>query len=534
VSTLRHRPVVMGTHAMVSSAHPLASLTGMDVLRSGGNAVDATVAINAALNVVQPGCCGIGGDLFALVYWKKAGKVYFLNGSGRVAKGAGIEKIRSMGYTKMPFRGIFSVSVPGCVDAWDRLLQRFGTRSMDKLLQPAIELAREGFPLSHKMAEGIRVTYNTLKPHPSWIEIFVPDGKLPRPGEKLVQTDLARSFEAIAHDGREAFYSGELGQKLIDFSRQLGGWLTGEDLLEHWSLWAEPVSTDYRGYKVYETPPNTQGLIALEMLNIVEGFDIGKMDWEDPKRLHLMIEAKRLAYLDRDAFLSDPGFSNVPVDRLISKGYAQELRNRIDPDRRIELPKAEGIAGDTTYFCVVDQEGNVVSCVQSLFKGFGSLLVVPDTGICLHNRGSYFRLDPDHPNALAPGKRPLHTLTASIVMDKDVPRWVWGTMGGDAQPLIHLQGISNLIDYGLDPQSAIEAPRWVHGPTRPGEDTDILHLESRFSECVITGLAQRGHSIMTEGAWFEPSGHAQAIAITPDGVLQAGADPRGDGYALGW
>ena len=529
----RTRPVVMGHRGMIASAHGLASMAGIDVLRNGGNAVDAAIAVNAALNVTQPGACGIGGDLFALVYMARERKVRFLNGSGRSPAKASIEQLREEGHAHMPQRGIRSVTVPGCVDAWFTLHEAYGTRPMDELLKAAIELAREGFPISHNMASSISDTAASLNPHSSWLETFCPGGRPPRPGERFRQPDLASSLEEIARHGRDAFYRGRIAEAIVALSRELGGWFEADDLASHRSDWGEPIATEYRGYTIFETPPNTQGLAVLVGLNIMDGWPQGEWDWDDPARHHHTIEAKRLAYAERDAHVADPAFYRAPLERLLSKEYAAALREKIRPDQAAPFGPARGHGGGTTYFAVADAEGNLVSCVQSLYKGFGALVVPRGTGISLHNRGGYFSLDPEHPNALAPRKRPFHTLIASMAFKGVEPVLVFGTMGGDGQPQTHMQVFANIFEYGMDIQQAIEAPRWAHDVTNPLAPSNELLLEARFGEAFRGALERLGHRPRLAARWDSRMGHAQGILVG-SGTYMGGADPRGDGYALGW
>lgn len=516
---------------MVAAAHPLASLAGVDVLRRGGNAVDAAIAVNAVLNVTQPGACGIGGDLFALVYWAKEGKVRFLNGSGRTPAATDVQRL--MERKEIPDRGIWSVTVPGCVDAWFTLHEAYGSLPMSELLAPAVELAEAGFPISHKMSAAIATTLAKLSPHPTWIDVYAPGGKAPQPGERFRQPDLARTLAKIGREGRDVFYKGEIAERIASFSREMGGWLSLDDLAAHASEWGEPIAATYRGYTVYETPPNTQGLAALIGLNILEGYEIAALDWSNPRRIHLQVEAKKLAFAERDRHVADPDFYQAPLARLLSKEYAAQLRRKIDPEAASPTGTAAAFPGGTTYFAVADSEGNLVSCVQSLFKGFGALVVPPGTGIALHNRGSYFSLDPGHPNVIAPRKRPFHTLIASMVFQGDRPVMVFGTMGGDGQPQTHMQVFSNVFDHGMDIQEAIEAPRWLHGETGPQRPGARLYLESRYGEETIEALRAMGHDAVAVSPWDDAMGHAQGIWIG-DGFYAGAADPRGDGYALGW
>lgn len=527
---MRHRPLVMGRHGMVAAAHPLASLAGVDVLRRGGDAIDAAICVNAVLNVTQPGACGIGGDLFALIYRADEGRVRFLNGSGKTPMATDASRLMEDG--AVPERGIQSVSVPGCVDAWFAMHDAYGTVGMEELLAPAIDLAANGFPLSDKMAAAIEETLR-LDPHPTWVDTFAPGGVAPRAGRIFRQPDLARSLSQIAAGGRDAFYKGPIAEAIVAFSRSLGGWFAPEDLAEHQSEWGDPLHSTYRGYTVYETPPNTQGLAALIGLNILEGYDLAAMDWWDPRRVHLQVEAKKMAFAERDRHVADPGRYQAPLEKLLSKEFAAVLRERLDPVRAMPTPQSLPRSQGTTYFAVADGKGNLVSCVQSLFKGFGALVVPPGTGISLHNRGSYFSVDPSHPNVIAGGKRPFHTLIASMAFRDDRPVLVFGTMGGDGQPQTHVQVMTNLFDFGMDLQQAIEAPRWLHGEPGPQTAGAKLYLESRFGHDLAAALGEMGHQVVLTEPWDDSMGHAQGIWIDDDVYIGA-ADPRGDGYALGW
>ncbi len=542
----RHRPVVMGRRGMVVAAHPLAALAGLDVLRRGGHAVDAALATNAALAVTQPGACGPGGDLFALIYEARTGRIHFLNASGRSPGAAHLDAYRSRGLKAVPERGILAVTVPGCIDGWAQMHRRFGRLAWEELLAPAVELAEAGFPLSHLMAQGIAATA-ARSPHPTWQATYLPEGRPPRPGQIFRQPQLAASLRLLAREGPDAFYRGPLGRAFLELSAAEGGLFAASDLAAHQSEWGEPLRTVYRGVVVYEPPPNTQGLTALQALNICEGWDLGG-EWAAPERVHRMVEAMKLALQDRDRYLTDPAAQEVPVARLLDKGYAAQLRQMVG-QQALPMGADPWQDGDTTYFAVADEEGNLVSCVQSLYKGFGSLLVIPGTGICLHNRGSAFSLHPNAPHRLAPRKRPRHTLMASLLFrpahppqeatgpidaSGERPWGVFGTMGGDGQAQTHLQVFSNLIDHGLDVQAAIEAPRWCLGVGGGGTgDRNALYLEGRFPQSVTEGLAARGHRVIVEREWEQRMGHAHGILIE-DGVYHGGADPRGDGYALAY
>lgn len=522
----------MGVNGMVASAHSLASLIGIDVLRQGGNAVDATIAVNAALNVTQPGQCGIGGDLFALVYMKKEGRVRFLNASGRTPVRTDVDALLREGARHVPQRGIRTVTVPGCVDGWCSMHEAYGTLPLADLLQPAIRLAREGFPISHYMSEMIQSTA-ALQPHPSWLEVYVPGGRVPRPGQMVCQPDLARTFERIARHGRSGFYDGPVAKAIVSVSDELDGWLGYEDLAEHTSDWGEPIQTEYKGYTVYETPPNTQGFTVLMGLNAMAGWQDKGWTWLDSDRIHHLVEAKKRIYVERDAHVADPAFYRAPLEHLLSEEMAREVRAFVDPHRAAPIHQTPLRLGGTTYFAIADREGNVVSCVQSLYKGFGSLVVAPGTGVALHNRGSHFSLLPEHPNFLQPRKRPFHTLIASMAFKGSDPALIFGTMGGCGQPQTHLQVFSNVFDYGMDIQQAIEAPRWAHDIADPADPQNELLLERRFGPTVYDDLVKRGHTVRWMDGFDRRAGNAHGIWIE-GGVFAGGADPRGDGVAIGW
>lgn len=533
-----HRPVVGGVHGMVAAGHPLPAFAGLAVLREGGNAVDAMVATNAVLAVTQPNLCGIGGDLFALFYDAKRREVTYLNGSGRSAAATSIGAVRERGHVTMPVHGALTVNVPGCVDAWAAALQRYGTKPLGELLQPAIEYAESGFPISHKLSASIQGGLTLYKDFPSWAANFAPDGRAPAPGTLYRQPALADSLRRIAERGREGYYRGEQAQRLVAGLRKHGSLLSEEDFALHQAEWMEPVRTSYRGQTIYNTGPNSQGLTTLLALNILEGYDLAGAGFQSPRALHLAVEAVKIAYGARDRYITDPDFSTIPVAELLSAGWAEEARRQIDPDRAGApvSPDAHDVTrGDTTYFSVADGEGNLVSCIESNYMGFGSGVVVD--GISFQNRGAYFSLDASHVNRLESRKRTMHTLMASLVLSGDRPRFVFGSMGGDAQAQINVQGLSHLIDFGRNIQDAIEDPRFVFGrPRGGGPGSERLHLEPRYPAGTIEALASMGHQVEITAPWNHMQGHAQGIALGNESPtpLLGGADPRGDGYAAGW
>ena len=525
-----HRPVTRGRDGMVASAHPFATLAGVEILKSGGTAADAAVAVNAVLAVTQPYCCGVGGDLFCLYYDAADRRVHFLNGAGRSGSRATLDEVRRRGWQVLPVLGPATVSVPGCVRAWTMLLERFGSRSLAELLRPAIHYAERGFPQTRLTAQAAEEMSAAIA-DAEWHRVFAPGGEVPRPGQLLVQADLARTLRLLASEGPDLFYRGRVGQAI---ARRLeaDGFLIEDDLARHSGEWGQPIRTVYRGLTVYETPPPTQGLAALMALNLLEGFPLSRSPIHSAGHLHLMIEMVKLAYADRDRFIGDPAHARVPVEKLLDKTYAAGRRAAFDP--RKAQPHTWGAPeGDTTGFVVADGAGNVVSVIQSLFNAFGSGVVVPDTGVLLHNRGRHFSMDPSHPSALTPGKQPFHTLIASIVTRDDRPVIGFATMGGNGQAMFHAQVLTNLIDYGMDVQEAIERPRFLIGAFLPGEPDDTIHLESRVPGRVLAALERRGHRIRPAPEFFHKVGHAHGIAIE-DGTLLGGADPRGDGVALGF
>jgi gamma-glutamyltranspeptidase/glutathione hydrolase len=537
IGTFMARPAVMGRHGMIASAHPLASNAGLDILKAGGNAFDAAVATNAVLNVTQPHMCGIGGDVFYLLYSSKDKKVTFMNGSGRSAHLATRSFYTKKGYESIPLRGPLSmVTVPGCVDAWHQVLKKYGTMEFRDLLRPAIEYADLGHPTSHQLSTwvGMSAELNRQSNH---LSLFLRNGRPLKAGELLVQSDLAETFRAIAEEGRDAFYKGEIAKRIAKFCQENGGVLREQDFEDHRSTWDEPIHTDYRGYRIYQTPPNTQGITALLEFNIIEGFDLKAMGHNSSSYLHHLCEAKKLAFADRDRYVTDPEFFDIPVEKLLDKNYATKCRAFINANSALPNNISTGNPyGDTTYFAVVDEEQNMVSCIQSLYFPFGSGVVVEATGIIMQNRGAYFSLDPQHTNTLEPQKRTLHTLIASIVFDNENnPYLVFGTMGGDGQPQTHLTVISNILDFGMNIQQAIESPRWIHGNVTIEDPKVQFNIEGRITSNVIKELEKKGHDIHVIENWAWEVGHAQGILINKDtGVLQGGADPRGDGYVVGW
>ena len=526
------RSMVISRRGVVSAENPLAAQAGASVLAHGGNAVDAAIATNAVMGVVEPMMNGIGGDLFAIVYDAKSGKLYGLNASGWAPAGLSVEFLKSKGIAKMPQKGIQSVTVPGAVDGWAKLIARFGTKKFAELLAPAIYYSREGFPVPEWDAAYWADEVDLLKQDKNAAATYLSGGHAPRMGEVFRNPDLARSLEAIASGGRDAYYRGESAKSIVALSGRLGGTMTPEDLADYSSEWVEPISTTYHGWAVYEIPPNGQGIAALEMLNIMEQFSLGQFGHNSTDALHAMIEAKKLAYADMYRYVADPKFSQVPVQGMLSKEYAAKRAKLVDMAKANcdvlpgEPPLATG--GDTTYLTVTDSDGNMVSLIQSNYSGFGSGLVADGTGFALQNRGGLFSLDPNSPNKLAGHKRPLHTIIPGF-MSNGQERIAFGIMGGFNQAQAHAQFVSNVVDFGMNIQEALEAARFSKY-TFAGCD---VYLEDRVPLAVRDGLAARGHKIDLHGAYSAVMGGGQAVQRDiSSGVNYGASDPRKDGEAI--
>ena len=521
------RSPVLATQGIVATSQPLAAAAGLRVLQEGGNAIDAAVATAAVLNVVEPMMCGIGGDLFALVYHAESEKLYGLNATGHAGSRSSAAKLREQGLTHMPGSGIISVTVPGALDGWEQLRSRFGTRPLAELLEPAIRYAEEGFPVSQIIATGWQFSEEKLMRQPDAADTYLIEGRAPRHGEIFRSPDLAKTFRKIAAEGPDVFYRGEIARAIADFVLSEGGSVTYEDLANHRSDWVDPISTSYHDFTVYQMPPNSQGFVALEMLNILEGYDLENLGHNSSEYLHLLIEAKKLAFADRDAYLADPEKSPVPIEKLLSKEYAKTRRALIDRDR-IASEVAPGLDDqtETVYLTVVDKDSNAVSLIYSVFSNFGSGRVVPGTGIALQNRGTGFSLVPGHPNELAPGKRALHTNMPGMVFKEGRPWMSYGVMGGNMQPQGHTQVLLNMFEFGMNVQEAGEAPRFRHLTGRN------VALESGVDIEVLQELIKKGHQPMTRMGVY---GGYQAIRIDWEtGVLIGGSDPRKDGAAVGY
>jgi gamma-glutamyltranspeptidase/glutathione hydrolase len=535
------RSVVVGRNGMIATSQALASSAGLKVLQDGGNAIDAAITAAAVLAVVEPSMNGIGGDLLAIVWDAKTKKIHALDATGRSAYAATAEEFAKRGLKQMPNGGPLAVDVPGVVDGWSQLLTRFGTIPLSRALQPAIKYARDGFPVQEIMADDWGDSAKRLAQDPAAAKTFLPNGQAPKAGEIFANPRLANSLELIAKGGRDAFYRGTIARAIIADMRARNGLLDERDFTDHKSDWLDPISTNYRGYDVLEMPPSTQGFVALEMLNLLEGFDIKAMGHNTADYLHVVTEAKKIAFADRAAYLADrDAMAKDALKMLLSKDYAAMRRKEIDMQKAGSYkPGSLGGAttssgdvdfwgqdlGDTIYMTAADGQGNVISLIQSLFASFGAGIVAGDTGITLHNRGSGFNLIAGHPNQIAPHKRPLHTLVPAMIL-KDGRPWVsFGVMGGDNQAQAHAQVVMNLVDFGMNIQTAGEVARMRHG----GQE---LSLESGIGEDVRRALAARGHTTRDgRGAM----GGFQGILIDPrTGVLMGGSDPRKDGLAIGW
>jgi gamma-glutamyltranspeptidase/glutathione hydrolase len=530
---------------MACTSQPLATLAAIEILKAGGSAVDAAIAANAVLGVTEPMSCGIGGDLFAIVWDARTKKLHGLNASGRSPRGLTLEEFQNRKLEYIPKYGALPVSVPGCVDGWAELHARFGKLPLEQILAPAIRYAREGFPVTEVIAMGWQPGAETLKAyqaHAGFAETFMPAGRAPKHGETFRNPALAGTLEQIARGGRDAFYRGEIARTIDTFMREIGGFLRYEDLAEHRSDWVEPVSINYRGYDVWELPPNGQGIAALQMLQILSGYDLRAAGFGSPDHLHYLVEAKKLAFEDRARFYADPAFYKSPIDELISSAYADKRRALINPKRAATDVQAGNPAidqGDTVYLTTADSERNMVSFIQSNYRGFGSGMCPTGLGFSLQNRGEMFDLTPQRPNSYAPGKRPFHTIIPAFVTKDGRPVMSFGVMGGDMQPQGHVQILLNLLDFDMGLQEAGDAPRMHHiGTSEPTgepakEGGGQVQLESGFTSETVRELLRRGHRVIA--ATSGDFGGYQAIWYDAENEVYFGAtESRKDGVALGY
>ncbi len=533
------RPEALGLRGMVASAHPVAALVGMTVLQHGGNAFDAAIAVAAAEGVCLPMMCGLGGDAFVVLYDARRGEPVGLNGSGGAAAGATREYYASRGFATMPLDGVHSVAVPGAVSVYETIWKRWGTRPWSDLWAPAIRLAEEGIAITAHVSRRIAERADVLAKYPHSARQFLPGGRPPAPGEIFAAPDLAKSLRAVAQGGADAFYRGELAERLLGFLGREGARFAADDFARQEAVVYAPIATDYRGLAVYETAPVSQGFLLLAQLNLLEGFDLAALDPVGGDRIHLLVEAKKLAFADRNRHAGDPAFVRWPLERLISKAHAAGRRGEIDP-RRAGLPGAARLSehdADTSYFAVADGDGNAVSFIHSLSASFGSGVVAGDTGITLNNRaGRGFSLVESHPNVLAPGKRTMHTLNAWLACRDGRPWLLGGTPGGDQQTQWNAQVFTNVLDHRMSLQDAVEAPRWFSFPGTDPATIDqpmVVRLESRVPEATRRDLAERGHVVEALGPW-SGGGAVQLIQVDhARGVLRGASDPRPGGVALG-
>lgn len=532
------RSEVIATQGMACTSQPLATQVALDILKAGGNAIDAAIAANALLGLVEPTGNGIGGDLFAIVWDAESEQLYGLNGSGRSPRSLDIDYFRDKGYEKIPAFGPLPVSVPGCVDGWFELHKRFGSMGMDQILQPAISYARNGFPVSEVIAYYWEIGTRHLSKYPNVAEVYMPGGHSPEKGEIFKNPYLAETLEKIARGGRDAFYRGDIAKTISEFMAGQGGFLSYEDLAGHSSEWVEPVSSSYRGYDVWELPPNGQGIAALQILNIMEAYDVSAMGFGSSEYIHHLVEAKKLAFEDRAKYYADPAFNELPVESLISKEYADKRRALIDPQRASRnLDAGELEHGNTIYLTVADSKGNMVSLIQSNYRGLGSGMCPPGLGFILQDRGELFSLEKGHFNVYEPGKRPFHTIIPAFITKDGKAFMSFGVMGGSMQPQGHAQVVMNMIDFGMNLQEAGDAPRIRHGgssqPTgEKMEDGGIVYLESGISDEQLRELARKGHKIQyTTGGY---GGYQAIMWDEQKGVYFGASESRKDGQAAGY
>ena len=534
------RSEVIATHGMVATSQPLAAQIGIDILKKGGNAIDAAIAVNAALGLMEPTSCGIGGDLFAIVWINKEKKLYGLNASGPAPRAISLEYFKKKGIKRIPLHGPLPWTVPGCVDGWFELHRRFGKLSMKEILEPAINYAEDGFPLSEVIAYYWERAVKAFKNYKNFQKLYAPGGKILKKGDIFKNPELARTYRLLAEKGRDVFYKGEIAKRIIEYSKRVGGFFQLEDFANFHSEWVQPLSVNYRGYDVWELPPNGQGIAVLQMLNMLKKFDLKSMGHNSAEYLHTLIEIKKIVYEDRARFYADPRFSRVPVKALLSEEYALKRLEFFNPERaNLSIPSGEGILeeGDTAYLTVVDKDFNAVSLIQSNYAGFGSGMVPDGLGFCLQDRGALFSLEEGHPNVIAPGKRPFHTIIPGFVTKDNEPVFSFGVMGGAMQPQGHVQILCNIIDFGMNIQEAGDAPRFRHmGSSQPNggemEDGGIVYVESGISPEVIRELVRKGHRVAHAIGIF---GGYQGIWIdTKRGILIGASESRKDGCAIGY
>jgi len=534
------RSEVIAIHGMAATSQPLATQVALDILKAGGSAVDAAIAANATLGLMEPTGCGIGGDLFAIVWDAENGELSGLNASGRSPQSLTLQHFRDLGMDGIPYLGPLTVSVPGAVDGWYELHERYGRLPMSELLAPAIAYADEGFPVTAFIADLWQENSGSRQQYPGFKEVYMPGGAAPKTGDVFKNPNLANTYRMIAEGGRDAFYKGEIARKIDSYMAEQGGFLTANDLAAHTSEWVTPMSTNYRGYDVYELPPNGQGIVALQMLNILEGYDLRSMGFGSAQYLHTLIEAKKLAYEDRAKFYADPDFYNAPTDMLLSKEYAAKRRELISDTRAAtSYPAGDAVLenGDTIYLTVADNDGNMVSLIQSNYGDLGSGMTPEELGFQLQNRGQLFSLQEGHANVYEPGKRPFHTIIPAFVMKDGKPWMSFGVMGGSIQPQAHAQIIINMVDFDMNLQEAGDAARMRHtGSSQPTDevmtDGGTVYMESGISQSIRDELSAMGHNI---GIGKIKYGGYQAILKNDvQGVYYGASESRKDGQAAGY
>lgn len=538
------RSEVLAVHGMACASQPLAAQAAIDILRRGGNAIDAAIAANAVLCVVEPTGCGLGGDLFAIVWDADGKQLHGLNGSGRspraLTRDKLVRELSELGVERIPAYGPLPVSVPGCVDGWFALHARFGRSPMREILAPAIRAASDGFPVSELIAYYWSVGAKRLRPYPGFSEVFEPDGRPPAKGDIFRNPSLAATLERIASGGRDAFYEGEVAARIVDYVRDQGGYLSLEDLATHRSEWVTPVASTYRGYALHELPPNGQGMVAQQILNILEGYDIRAMGFGSPEYVHVFTEAKKLAFEDRARFYADPAFAEIPIRGLLSKQYAESRRALIDEKRAAARFDAGNPAlenGDTVYLCTADADGNMVSLIQSNYRGMGSGMTPPGLGFVLQDRGELFDLAPDRANSYAPGKRPFHTIIPAFVTKDGEPWMAFGVMGGAMQPQGHAQILVNMIDFDMNLQEAGDAARIRHeGSSQPTgqrmSDGGTLRLEPGLPLGLAERLERLGHRVEISRGGF--GGYQAIVRDAARGIWIGASESRKDGHAVGY
>ena len=532
------RSEVIASNGMVATSHPLASQVGIDILKNGGNAIDAAIAANASIGLMEPTGNGIGGDLFAIIWIEKEKKLYGLNASGRSPSDLDLDFFKTNNYSSIPAYGPLPVSVPGCVDGWFELNERFGSMKMSDILKPAIDYAENGFPVTELVSYYMESASNNFIEYPNFKETYFIDGASPKKGELFKNIHLANTLRVIASEGRKGFYEGEIAKIISEFIQEQGGFLSYDDLKNHKSEWVEPVSTNYRGYDVWELPPNGQGIAALQILNLLEGFDIKSMGFGSAEYIHHFVEAKKIAFADRAKYYADPDFNKIPTQYLISKEYSNKRRAEINPNKAAKSVQALNLEnGDTIYLTTADSDGNMVSLIQSNYRGMGSGMVPPGLGFMLQDRGELFSLEEGHFNVYEPNKRPFHTIIPAFITKNNKPYVSFGLMGGAMQPQGHAQIVINLIDFGMNLQEAGDAPRIRHQSSEQPtggfmKDGGHLAVEQGFDYKEIRELIKKGHNIIYDLGSF---GGYQAIMIDYIRKIYFGAsESRKDGSAIGY